>query len=394
MSALGSPARDDDFFDRERERQELWRYLKTDHVMISAPRRLGKTSLIYKMIAEAEENGCPHNLHAKEIIDLGGYGTVEEAIAAMDSAFPDSWTSVIWEGSKKTVARIKHVKTPIGEVVLESPSTRSFPWHDKALALQKRLSPLPVLICLDEFSVFLGKILKENRSEGESFLGWLRAWRQKETACRFIFSGSIGIQSLLIHNRLTTSFNDCVDFPLGPFDSPNALAMLQQEATRENLQVDDGVFGHLCDKTGWLSPFFLNLLFDETRRVANERSSEGRLTEKRISVDDVDLAYQRTINRNSRFIYWYQRLGDILEEPDLGMALAILRAIARAGDGGLTRKKILARLSKHDVNNPEARRERMSRLLFFLHENGYLSQEEPIRFLSFLLRDYWAKNHV
>ena len=395
MQALGSPARGGDFFDREKERQELWRYLKTDHILISAPRRLGKTSLIIRMIEEAGENGYPNDLYAKEIIDLEGCQTVGEAIAAMNRAFPAAWIAKhpklfgVWK-AVQAIGRVKHIKTPIAEVNLENQSS----WHDKALALQERLSSLPVLICLDEFSVFLDRILRHNHGEGEKFLGWLRAWRQKETACRFIFSGSIGIQSLLIRNQLTTSFNDCHEFPLGPFDSPSALAMLQKEAGRANLQVDEGALEHLCNKIGWLSPFFLNLLFDETRLVANERITEERSVDHRILVSDVDAAYQRKINRNSQFIYWYQRLAHNLEEPDLGMARAILQAIARAKNGnGLKRKQIFTRLSRLCAD-PDARRERMNRLLVFLHEGGYLSQEEPIRFLSFLLRDYWKQNHA
>jgi hypothetical protein len=395
MAALGIPARGKDFFDRETERAELWRYLESNHVLISAPRRLGKTSLIVKMIEEAEAKGYPNDLCAKEIVDLEACNTVEEALSAIDRAFPDKWTgkqlTKVWKGLKTIAQQVKSAKA--GPIALELQNL-PFPWHNTALVLQERLSPLPVLICMDEFSVFLDKVLRRNRDEGEKFLRVLRAWRLQKTACRFIFSGSIGIQSLLIRNWLTDSFNDCYDFSLGPFDCKNALAMLQQEAEREKLPVSNNVLEHLCDKIGWLSPFFLNLLFDETRRVAVERITEERAADRSILTGDVDEAYRRKVSRNSQFIHWYQRLARDLEEPDLGMAYAILRAVARAAGGaGLDRKQILSRLGKLEAD-PEARRERMNRLLVFLHEDGYLSQEEPIRFLSFLLRDYWKQNHA
>ncbi len=42
---LGSKAEGDDFFDRETEREDLWRHLEANHVVLSGPRRLGKTSI-------------------------------------------------------------------------------------------------------------------------------------------------------------------------------------------------------------------------------------------------------------------------------------------------------------------------------------------------------------
>jgi hypothetical protein len=250
-----------------------------------------------------------------------------------------------------------------------------------------------VLICLDEFSVFLDTILKRNREEGEQLVGWLRTWRQQETACRFIFSGSIGINSLLIRNRLVTAFNDCYEFPLGPFSRPAALSMLKEEARRENLDVSNEVLEYLCEKIGWLSPFFLNQLFYGAQNAARERIDEQRLTDaNNIQHNDVDLAYQRLIAHNSRFFHWYQRLERDLAEPELGMTKAILSFVARAKEG-LSKKQLNVRLSRLEAN-PEVRRERMNLMLDFLHENGYLTREEPIRFLSFLLRDYWKQNHA
>jgi len=254
------------------------------------------------------------------------------------------------------------------------------------------LSPLPILICLDEFPVFLSRILERNCGEGEKFLGWLRAWRQQGTACRFIFSGSVGIRSLLNRYRLTTSVNDCFDFPLGPFIHTDALEMLQEVAGRENLKADDSVLEYLCERTGWLSPYFLNLLLDETLRVARERIAGLRLTDGSIQTEDVDSAYQRRIDKDFTLFHWYQRLERDLAEPDLGMAKAVLRHVAKAKNG-LTRKQIMNRLASLEPDD-QARSDRMNYRLISLHEEGYLSQEEPIRFLSPILRDYWEKNHA
>ena len=45
----GSPARQHDFFFREAFIEDLWESLQKEHVLILAPRRMGKTSVMLKL---------------------------------------------------------------------------------------------------------------------------------------------------------------------------------------------------------------------------------------------------------------------------------------------------------------------------------------------------------
>ncbi|MDQ3773238.1 MAG: hypothetical protein M3461_02095 [Pseudomonadota bacterium] len=42
----GPVVRGEDFFDREHEQARFWRDLETDNLLLLAPRRVGKTSLM------------------------------------------------------------------------------------------------------------------------------------------------------------------------------------------------------------------------------------------------------------------------------------------------------------------------------------------------------------
>src|ERR1022692_4470250 len=53
----GAVARGDDFFDRIKEMALFWRDLETDNLLLLAPRRVGKTSLLRKMEDDAEHHG-------------------------------------------------------------------------------------------------------------------------------------------------------------------------------------------------------------------------------------------------------------------------------------------------------------------------------------------------
>jgi AAA+ ATPase superfamily predicted ATPase len=399
MTALGQIASGKDFFDRKAERQTLWKTLSEgNHAVIFAPRRIGKSSLVKKMVEETADPGDCAQLCAGQLIDLGGCSSVPEVLATIAHAFPEPWLEDLARKVPWLAGTINRLVAWVPTVSLNIPSiadrrSDEERWYQDALALQERLSCLPILIGLDEFSVFLERLLEKNRAEGEKFLGWLRAWRQEAPKCRFIFSGSVGIRSLLARYKLSDAFDDCAEFELPPFTRKMALEMLGQLSSREgNLKPTENVLAYLCDRTGWLSPFFLNLFFNEAQRAAQERINETMPESQLLQHCDLDLAYQRLVSKNGRFLHWYERLEKYLQKPDLGMAKAILRSVARAEDG-VTRRQLLNRLAKLESDR-EIRRERMNEILIYLHENGYLNREEPVRFLSFLLRDYWKTNHA
>jgi hypothetical protein len=272
------------------------------------------------------------------------------------------------------------------------------PWRDEAVRLQQRLAPVPAVILIDEFTVFLEKLLAHDKADAERLLSWLRAWRTApKTACRFVFSGSIGFDSLLERHKLSTLFNDCHEFHLRPFHKNVALSMLKKVAWREEeWTLEDAVANYLCQRVGWLSPFYLNLLLDQSLAAGRDREMECASVEnpRQLRANDVDNGYERLLSVRSRFIHWYQRLQRDLAGPDFSFACAVLSAVAREKSGqGLTRAQLRARLQRQ-TPDADQRRQQLDRILVKLQEDGYLGQtEERIAFLSFLLRDYWRRNH-
>ncbi|OQX05248.1 MAG: hypothetical protein BWK76_27745 [Desulfobulbaceae bacterium A2] len=391
---VGNKADGADFFDRDTEREDLWRYLAGNHIVLSGPRRLGKTSLLQRLADEAEDKG-----YLAQLIDLEGIDSAEDFLGEIDRAFPEKavarWIKNAGDFVVRQLNRARKVDVQLPDGVsvgVDLQGVASPRWQQQAVTLQRRLSPAPVLLLLDEFSVFLEKMLTHDVRETERLLGWLRAWRQQgNLSCRVLFSGSIGINSLLDRYRLSTRFNDCHDFRLGPFKRQAALAMLAEETRREGWPPDAGCLEHLCDRVGWLSPFFLNLLLDGTIIAARDRLQETEATPGCLRQSDVDDAYDRLLATRSRFIHWRQRLERDLEEPRRSFALAVLSAVAKP-DGGLSRKQLLARLQRLEPD-PDKRADRLDDILLLLEEDGYLATDERICFLSFLLRDYWRRNH-
>jgi hypothetical protein len=219
-------------------------------------------------------------------------------------------------------------------------------------------------------------------------------------ACRFLFTGSIGLNALLEKYGLSAQFNDCFEYPIGPFKPKAARDMVSTFAQREGWFIHPATTDYLCERVGWLSPFYLCLLLDETTKAARDRLDEtppppqGELS-KELNNEDVDNAYERLLSARSRFIHWEQRIHRDLTDPDLAFANLVLTALAK-NEAGLTHRQLHARLAKLEPD-PDARATRLQTILSKLQEEGYTSPTDAsgrVKFLSFLLRDYWGRNHV
>jgi hypothetical protein len=257
------------------------------------------------------------------------------------------------------------------------------------------------LIFIDEFSVFLQKLLLHDPKEAEALLAWLRAWRVTPgVACRFLFTGSIGLNALLATYGLSAQFNDCHEYPIGPFKSNAAREMVKTFALRGDCSMGDAAANHLCERVGWLSPYYLCLLLDQTMQAARDRLDETPptppvLSQKDLITADVDNAYERLLCARSRFIHWEERIKRDLAGLDLAFTLFVLTALSKRSDG-LTLRQLSARLAKLEPD-PDLRAARLQSIAIKLQEDGYVGPPDAtgrVAFLSFLLRDYWGRNHV
>ena len=404
---LGNIADGDHFHGRKQEIAKLSRRLTNDSIVFSGPRRLGKSSILRRLCeVEGEQMAYPVCTDAKggEVmrpvhLDVGGCDSVTGFVRHLDKAIPEEMMKIIFSGASNAIKEYvrwqaksnlgdsgsKAVKQLVGVQPTET-------WRSLAQSLQHSLSPIPLIIMLDEFSVFLDKSLKTEPEETVNLLDWLRAWRQSSgVKCRFIFTGSISLNSVLESNGIYSRFNDCYDYKLGAFKPEEAEVLLSKESKRLKWQLNDEVLQCLCKRVGWLSPFFLNLLLDEAIRIGAERLEETGVQTYELQLADVNLGYERLISVSSRFAHWHQRLKGI---DDSAMILAILAAVARSSTDKLTRGNLRARLHKLDID-PTRRSQRLDAILMQLVEEGYLTQSEGgMQFLSPIVRDYWKRNHA
>ena len=396
---LGSPATGEDFRGRQLELNNFWRLIENDHMKLPGARRLGKTSLLQRLVEQARE----HGVYAKWI-DVSAIQSPADFLREIERQFPASGISafVKKQSAKATgwLSRINKVGAQAPELLgggginIELTAAAVPGWMPNAQALQERLQDQPLLILVDEFPVMLQALLQQNPVEAGQLLKVLRTWRQTGH-WRFVFTGSIGLASLLERHGLAIHMNDCFDFPLGPMRRNEALAMWKHFCQKTLWTSDDAIGDYAITRIGWISPYYLNLLLDETLRVVDIRAEETVVTLKVLTTADVDSAYENMLASRSRFHHWEKRLRDGLQEPDLGMCLALLDHVAKKNQEGLSLAQLSQRLSKREPDL-DIRKRLLQSLLARLSDEGYLSPPDAagrVHFMSFLLRDWWQRNH-
>lgn len=404
---LGAPATGSDFFGREAVLKDIWRYLEGEHIRFPGVRRLGKTSILMQLLEQADEHGV-----FARWLDLSVVDSAEQFVQLLEETFPKNLILQFAENRAQQVSawlkRVKKIdaKLPVavggGGVGVELGEGKQPHWLKGAELLRARLHGQPLLILLDEFPVMLQQMLEKNPGEAARLLAWLRTWRQHSGQCRFVFTGSIGLQSLLERHGLADKMNDCYDYPLGPFSRPEAADLWRAFAPVSDdvpWQVADEVIDHALKRVGWLSPYFVCLLLDESIRATRERRQElpamKEAAEPAIEIEDVDDAYEKLLAVRSRFHHWEKRLKDALPPEELDFCIASLTHLSRHGDG-LSLKQLSSRLAKYEPDQ-DRRAQRLQSLLVRLTDEGYTSPPDAglrIQFLSFPLRDWWNRNHV
>lgn len=64
---VGCPARDDDFWFRIEFLEDLWDALKKHNVLLLAPRRTGKTSVMYRMLDDPKDGWLVIHLNVEDL---------------------------------------------------------------------------------------------------------------------------------------------------------------------------------------------------------------------------------------------------------------------------------------------------------------------------------------
>ena len=380
---IGPPVEGNDFFGREKEIRLANKLLDRGHsLLLSAPRRIGKSSLAKKLIDEKKKQGwkCVY-------IDLEETDSEDGFLRLVIDAFSNNeiWKQIVSDTAKglKSIFN-KREKVSVGPVEIDLGE------REKKENLYKNLKELvnhekDTFIVVNELTLFLG-ILNKTRNGVEKvtyILNWLRSLRQvKGTKIRWLFCGSVGLRNFTSSKNLSYTINDLTEFSLDELDRKEASGLLLELSKSEKIRMSNNVIDYILDKLSWNIPYFIQVIFS---KLSEEYYEE-------LTTDSVDAAYKKLCSENYLGT-WSERLVEY-QEYELP-ARQILKVLSTQ-PSGVERNVLLDRLmTGQDSSKVESVDLILSKTLDMLENDGYIMRNGSLRtFRSPLLRDYWLNKFV
>lgn len=392
--STGNVVTGDKYFSRPREERKLWRHLSQGaHILLLAPRRVGKTSLIahirdnpkegYAVIyvfvqACHDEQGFYQKL-LREIYSspyISKYTKAKKTLADWASkinfnlsASPASIDVSIKE-KEKTVPNITHEM--IRDVLYDSLES----------------SESKVIIAIDEFPDVLEKIADKDGKQGvESFLSGIRALCQDtefNQKVQFILTGSIGLDTLAEKLGVTDLINMLETMTVHSLKNDEATAFIDFYFTRyyPDITLDTHTKQTIISKVGWNMPYYLGLVCEQLIDIYEEE-------ERAIVESDVQTAIDALFSAamSTRFSHWRDRLRR-LEKIEQKYANQVLDLVSMSDE--VITPAMLFNISQHsDFKDTINSRYILNCLL----HDGYLYQLEDnsYQFTSPLLKRWWVR---
>lgn len=380
---IGPPVEGNDFFGREKEIRLANKLLDRGHsLLLSAPRRIGKSSLAKKLIDEKKKQGwkCVY-------IDLEETDSEDGFLRLVIEAFSNNeiWKQIVSDTAKG----LKSIFNKI-EKVSVGPVEFDLGQREEKENLYKNLKELVnheknTFIVVDELTLFLG-ILNKTRNGIEKvtyILNWLRSLRQvKGTKIRWLFCGSVGLRNFTSSKNLSYTINDLTEFRLDELDRKEASGLLLELSKSEEIRISNNIIDYILDKLSWNIPYFIQVIFS---KLSEEYYEE-------LTTDSVDAAYKKLCSENYLGT-WSERL---VEYQEYEMpARQILKELSTRPSGAERNALLDKLMTGQDPSKVDSMDLILSKTLDMLENDGYIMRNESLRiFRSPLLRDFWFNKFV
>ena len=359
----------------------IWRTLAVQSVVLTSERRIGKTSVVRKMVGDIDSSQTfallrdIEGLRTPEEFVEAIYGDVEKQLGKVDRAKMGLWRLM----EKLGGTQIIDVKLPAIRVHWKALLTALF---DDLFSVETRM----VIFFWDELPLFIFNV---TRAAGEDtameLLDVLRALRQRHSRLRMVFTGSVGIHQVVNNLRKSGYANDPTNdmaiIEVPPLDPPDGTCLAEELFKGEKLRIDDSTanLGDVAASAVGNIPYYIHVLIS---RLCNK---DQIMTEELIE-QERDLMVQDP-NDPAHFAYYEERLKTYYARSDAALALQILDALSRCKDPlGFTE---IINLVRYKIDSVEE--DALRQVLIVLMKDHYLQRDNQGRF-SFrytLIQQWW-----
>ena len=398
--AGGNWVEGDQFFDRELDLEALEERVRDGaHTLLTAQRRMGKTSLVRELLRRLRQTGDFETI----FVDLEAAADPADAVAEIGvQARP---VQGVWNRIKDTFANfLQEAGDRVAELSIADTRVKlragvdagNWPQRGDAVFAALAANERPIVLAIDELPILITRLLRDKRGAitpagiqvADSFLSWLRKNGQSSrNRVSMILSGSVGLEPVLEQAGLSAHANIFSSYDLKPWDPETAAACLASLAETYGVDLPGDVRTAMCQQLRRCIPHHVQMFFDRM----HEHLRRGH--RRQASLADVRWVYRNemlSVRGQVDLQHYESRLEFILGRPGYAIALEILTATAV--DGFLASDAI-DRYRDHFAAANQAARTGAASLADVLHvleHDGYLERSgNGYRFESGLLEDWW-----
>lgn len=376
----GIPARGEDFFKRDILVDRLWEMLESgENILIAAPRRVGKTSLIRYM----EDN------------PLKGYSFLyanTESVNDENEFYRRVLNKLLKteqiKKSQKAITFLRKRKSSvkkIGKDGIEFGVTEGHNYFEMLREVLRSIDEDKLVVMLDEFPQTLENIIiNGSERSGIKFLHGNRELRQDDDiigSVQFVYTGSIGLENIVGRLNASKTINDLARLEVLPLKPDESRKMINSILQSKSYSLSDRVIDYILEKIEWLIPFYIQLIIREIGNLYQDRDL------RKVKRTTVDLAMERMLQHRNHFEHWEQRLRSSYNTGEYNFCKAVLNLASENETVGAHEIYDLA--VKYSLEGL------YRNLIDSLVYDGYINETEDkkiYRFNSPILREWWNKN--
>lgn len=387
---IGQAASGSDFFNRPAIISKIRRAIRNgNNIHLSAPRRVGKTSIMYYLM------------------DNPGQGeqyvyAITQSIQTSDGFYTELAKQVMDSPAFRGMAKASHTLKKVAGGLLQRISLKvSIPFLDAELDkgqpiniqadLEKLLEEMDLggdklVVLIDEFTETLDNILiAHGKQEAKRFLQTFRELmhnRKLANKVQFVITGSIGLQPLVEKLEASNLINQIPFIDVPPLTEEEGCKLFRALIELEGIQIQDETIQFILQQIDWLMPFHVQLLVQEVIDVFESAGNP-------IDQPKAQKAFEQVFHhRNKRyFVEYYERLTKRLTPG--AETNFVLEVLTRTATENTLEKAVVHDLAvKHSFI--ELYRATLESLLYdgYLHET---SDGQAYRFNSTILKIWWKK---
>ena len=389
--SIGKTATGEDFFLRNDIVAEIYEALNEgNHLLISAPRRVGKTSIIhYIKDNPTEEYYCVY-VDTEDVTDSQTFFKVLLK-AIFDIENKSRYQKSIEKAGKTIKGFFDKIDTvDVGgffSIDFNGKDSEDVNYYEKFKDFLEKvdLDNRKILLMVDECPVTIEHIKDEQGEQAaRNFLKQNRAIRQNDKynqKIKFIYTGSIGLLSVVKKLNATADVNDILSYKLRPLTLTESLNLCHTLLKSYQIEADEKVLKYLLqEKIEWLIPFHIQLSIKEIRDLY-------RLEAQKVNKAFIDKAFNELILNGDIYLDHYRgRLSKVFNRDELTLVHEILKK--------LTENQAINEAELYDLAVKNHLETSFKNILMTLEYDGYIVEntDKKWRFYSPILKKWWSKN--